>query len=375
MKKKICVVTGTRADYGLLYWVMKEINASKELELQLVVTGTHLAPEFGNTYKEIEADGFNINEKIEIILSSDTAGSTVKSLGLATLGFAEVLRKLKPDVLLVVGDRYEILAATQSALIMQIPIAHVHGGELTYGAYDDAIRHAVTKMAKWHFTSSEEHRNRVIQMGEFPSIVWNVGALGIENIINIPLLERENLLTNLSLSTERPFFLITYHPETNNIKQGIDELLSALNLYKDKTLIFTRANADNGGRLINEKIIEFVRSNDNSYFVDSLGQLKYLSAAKHAEIVIGNSSSGLIEVPYLKTPVVNCGERQKGRQKPSCVLNVKMDSQDIGDGIERALNYQGSFDQLFGDGNTAQKIIRVLEEVSSDNSGKEFYDI
>ncbi|WP_084243360.1 UDP-N-acetylglucosamine 2-epimerase [Planomicrobium okeanokoites] len=375
MKKKICVVTGTRADYGLLYWMMKEIVASKELELQLVVTGTHLSPEFGNTYKEIEADGFNIREQIEIILSSDTAVSTVKSLGLATLGFAEALERLKPDMLLVVGDRYEILAASQSALIMQIPIAHIHGGELTFGAYDDAIRHAVTKMAKWHFTSSEEHKNRVIQMGEFPSVVWNVGALGIDNIINIPLLDKEKLLTDLSLPVERPFFLITYHPETNNSEQGIEELLSALAHYDEMTLIFTKANADNGGRFINERISDFVRKNENSYVYDSLGQLRYLSAAKHAEVVIGNSSSGLIEVPYLKTPVIDCGERQKGRQKPSCVLNVKLDSTDIRNGIEQALNYVGPFDQIFGDGKTAQKIIRILEEVSSNSSEKEFYDI
>lgn len=375
MKKKICVVTGTRADYGLLYWMMKEIVASKELELQLVVTGTHLSPEFGNTYKEIEADGFNIREQIEIILSSDTAVSTVKSLGLATLGFAEALERLKPDMLLVVGDRYEILAASQSALIMQIPIAHIHGGELTFGAYDDAIRHAVTKMAKWHFTSSEEHKNRVIQMGEFPSVVWNVGALGIDNIINIPLLDKEKLLTDLSLPVERPFFLITYHPETNHSEQGIEELLSALAHYDEMTLIFTKANADNGGRFINERISDFVRKNENSYVYDSLGQLRYLSAAKHAEVVIGNSSSGLIEVPYLKTPVIDCGERQKGRQKPSCVLNVKLDSTDIRNGIEQALNYMGPFDQIFGDGKTAQKIIRILEEVSSNSSEKEFYDI
>src|SRR5690606_11068862 len=221
-KRKICVVTGTRAEYGLLYWLMKEIQQDEEFELQLVVTGMHLSPEFGLTYKEIKEEGFVINEKIEILLSSDSAVGVVKSMGLAVIEFAGVFNKLSPDLVIILGDRFEMLAVAQTALIENIPIAHIHGGELTFGAYDDSIRHAITKMATSHFTSTEEYRNRVIQLGENPNRVWNVGALGIENILKLNLLSEEELLSDIGIIENKPYFLITQHPETNGSSKGID---------------------------------------------------------------------------------------------------------------------------------------------------------
>lgn len=375
LRWKICVVTGTRAEYGLLYWLMKEIQQDAELELQLVVTGMHLSPEFGLTYKQIELDGFVIDEKVEILLSSDTTVGVAKSMGLATISFAEVFDRLQPDLLIILGDRFEMMAAAQTALIMQLPIAHLHGGELTVGAYDDAIRHSITKMASWHFVSTESHRNRVIQLGEHPKNVWNVGALGIENILKIPLLSKTELCTELKIDDNIPFFLITYHPETNGNANGIYPLLSALGRYQNVQLIFTKANADNGGRTINEEIEQFVLNNPNAYLFESLGQLRYLSAVKHAEIVIGNSSSGIIEVPYLQTPTVNCGNRQMGRECPSSVIQTSIDDNSVCEAIENALKFQGPYGQIFGDGDVSKKIIRQIKKLPSQPIQKEFYDL
>lgn len=374
-KRKICVVTGTRAEYGLLYWLMKEIQADDTLELQLVVTGMHLSPEFGLTYKQIEEDGFVIDEKVEMLLSSDTAVGVAKSMGLATIGFADVFDRLKPDLLVILGDRFEMLAAAQVALINSISIAHIHGGELTFGAYDDAIRHSITKMATWHFTSTEEHKIRVIQLGESPKRVWNVGALGIENILKLQLLTENELYTQLNLDKNRPLLLITYHPETNGDVKGIYPLLSALHTYSNMNLVFTKANADNGGRLINEAIEKYTAQNEHAYLFDSLGQLRYLSAVKHAKVVIGNSSSGLIEVPYLHTPTVNCGYRQEGRQRPSSVFDTELNEESIRKGIANALHFTRSYERIFGDGNVSRKIGNILKELPSYLIQKEFYDL
>lgn len=375
MRRKICVVTGTRAEYGLLYWLMKEIQEDDELELQLVVTGAHLSPEFGLTYKQIEEDGFVIDEKVEMLLSSDTSSGIAKSVGLATIGFADALERLNPDLLVILGDRFEMLAAAQTALVSRLPIAHLHGGELTYGAYDDALRHSITKMATWHFTSTDSHRNRVIQLGESPERVWNVGALGIENILKISLLTKEELYLSLSIHNDRKYILITYHPETNGQTDGIYSLLSALDNYPDFNLIFTKANADNGGRLINEVIAKYVSEHNKAYLFDSLGQLRYLSAAKHAEVVVGNSSSGLIEVPYLGTPTVNCGDRQAGREYPESVLQARLDGQIIHDQIEKALVYKEPYNQIFGDGEVASKIVTILKGRPSYLIQKEFHNL
>lgn len=374
MKRKICVVTGTRAEYGLLLNLMKKIHLNNSFELQLVVTGMHLSPEFGLTYKQIEKDGFQINDKVEILLSSDSANGIVKSIGLATIGFSDVFQRLNPNLLIILGDRFEMLAAAQAALILQIPIAHIHGGECTFGAYDDAIRHSISKMSTWHFTSTATHRKRVIQLGEYPERVWNVGALGIENIEKIPLLSIDELYDELKIEKEKSLFLITYHPETNGEAQDITSLLNALEKF-DVNLVFTKANADNGGRYINDAIQLFVNNHKNAYLFDSLGQLRYLSAAKFASAVIGNSSSALIEVPYLHTPSVNIGHRQAGREKPNSVFNAILEEQSIFEEIEKALSYDGKYEKIFGDGNTSSKIINVLEKIDNFSIQKEFYDL
>jgi len=375
VKRKICAVTGTRAEYGLLFPLLKKIRQEELFQLQILATGMHLSPEFGNTFKQIEYDGFIIDEKVEILLSADTATSVVKSMGLATIGFADALARLQPDLIILLGDRFEMLAAAQAALIMQIPIAHIHGGECTFGAYDDAIRHSISKMATWHFTSTESHRKRVIQLGESPERVFNVGAIGIENIMNLKLMTKDILFEQLQLDKQLPMFLITYHPETNGETDGIFKLLKALENYSNVNLLFTKSNADNGGRRINEAIQQFTLQYRNAKIYDSLGQLKYLSAVKHAEVVIGNSSSGLIEVPYLATPTVNCGMRQEGREQPNSVFNTVLDTEAICRTIEKAKKFNHEYDRIFGDGQVSEKIITFLQGLPSFSIKKEFYDL
>lgn len=377
MKRKICVITGTRAEYGLLSNLMKWIQQDSEFELQIIATGMHLSTEFGLTYKQIEQDGFSINEKVEMLLSSDTSTAVVKSMGLATIGFADVFQRLKPELLVILGDRFEMLAAAQTALIMQIPIAHIHGGECTFGAYDDAIRHAITKMATWHFTSTEGHRKRVIQLGENPKHVFNVGAIGIDHTLQLDLMDRRTLYTELGIADEKPFFLITYHPETNGQFDGIEALLDALDSYQQQYhLIFTKSNADNGGREINKHIQQFVLENPKtSKLFDSLGQIRYLSAVKEATLVIGNSSSGLIEVPYLQTPTINCGDRQKGRERPSSVIDCELSIKSIKQAIDYALTADIIYEKIFGDGHTAQQIYEQLKMIPNYKIQKEFYDL
>lgn len=372
---KICFITATRAEYGLLQPLMERVQKSEDFRMQLVVTGMHLSPEFGSTYKQIENDGFIINEKVEILVSADTATGVVKSMGLATIGFSDVLARLQPDLIILLGDRFEMLAAAQTALIMQIPIVHIHGGECTFGAYDDAIRHSISKMATWHFTSTKSHRKRVIQLGESPERVFNVGAIGIENILNLQLMTKEELFEKLQLDKQLTMFLITYHPETNGEVDGIFKLLKALESYSDVNLLFTKSNADNGGRMINEAIHEFTLTHKNAKLYDSLGQLKYLSAVKHAEVVIGNSSSGIIEVPYLVTPTVNCGMRQEGREQPNSVFNTALDTEEIYSTIEKARKFNGEYDYIFGDGQVSEKIMTILKELPSFSIKKEFYDL
>lgn len=354
---------------------MRAIKQSTDFELQLTVTGMHLSAEFGLTYKQIEADGFEINEKVEMLLSSDTSTGVAKSIGLATIGFSDAFDRLKPDLLIILGDRFEMFAAAQTALVMQIPIAHIHGGECTFGAYDDAFRHSITKMATWHFASTESHRSRVIQLGENPERVWNVGAIGIENILNLPLMTKEELYVNLQLNIDKPLFLITYHPETNLQTEGIYPLLKALSSYPHVNLVFTKANADNGGHQINEALEDYTSLHDNAFLFDSLGQLRYLSAVKEAAVVVGNSSSGLIEVPYLQTPTVNCGERQAGREKPSSVFDCTLEVQSIEDALKKAILYKGPYDQIFGDGHVVEKIMAELKQIPLFLVQKEFNDL
>lgn len=384
-KRKICVVTGTRAEYGLLYWLMKEIDQDEKLELQIIATGMHLSPEFGLTYKQIEKDGFTINDKVEMLLSSDTPVSISKSLGLGTIGFADAFNRLNPDIIVVLGDRYEVLAAAQSAMILRIPIAHIHGGELTEGLIDDSIRHSISKMAHIHFTSSEVYRKRVIQMGEQPDKVFNYGALGIDNIFKLNLWTKEEIGDDLNINFNKPTFLITFHPttlENNTAEFQTKELLSALDYFPNSQLLFTKSNSDTEGRIINKLIEDYVKENYNRAKVyTSLGQVRYLTSMKYCSAVIGNSSSALIEAPVFKVPTINIGDRQKGRLKARSVIDCLPTKKDIINAIsftqsEAFLNSLNGVESLYGMGDTALKIKETLRTVNLTNIlKKSFYNM
>lgn len=369
-KRKVAVVTGTRAEYGLLYWLLKEIASDDELHLQIIVTGSHLSSEFGLTYRQIEADGFRLDERVEMLLSSDTRTSIVKSLGLGTIGFADAYRRLEPDIVVILGDRYEMLAAAQAALIMLIPIAHLHGGELTEGAVDDAIRHSLTKMSQLHFTAAESYRERVIQLGEQPARVFNVGAPGLDHISRLPLLSREELAEQLEMNLSSTVFLITFHPatlEAESPSHQVTNLLEALDEFPDATLIFTMANADADGRIINALIEAYVARRDGrAKMFAALGQLRYLNAIRHCDVVIGNSSSGLTEAPALKKATVNIGDRQKGRLKAASIIDCETSKDSIVEAINEALSpaFRQSLnevDSLYGMGDASSAIKTVLK--------------
>ncbi|MCS1383979.1 UDP-N-acetylglucosamine 2-epimerase [Lysinibacillus sphaericus] len=384
MKRKICIVTGTRAEYGLLFWLMKRITNDSDLELQIVATGMHLSPEFGLTFEQIEKDGFVINEKVEMLLSSDTTTAITKSIGLGVISFADTFARLEPDVLVVLGDRFEIFAATQAAMIMRIPIAHIHGGELTEGLIDDPIRHSITKMAHLHFTASNEYRNRVIQMGEQPDTVFNVGTLGIEGIKNIECLSKSELSKSVHLDLDK-FFLVTLHPTTlqdSTAEMQIQTVLHTLDDFPQYQIIFTKTNADTDGRIINHYIEEYVKKNPHRACVyESLGQLRYLSAIKHCELVIGNSSSGLLEVPFFRKPTVNIGLRQRGRLKAESVIDCFFDEDKIKSAINMGLstNFKEkikTIPMVYGVGNTSKQIVEILKNKNLENIIiKRFYDL
>tara|TARA_B110000967_G_scaffold208448_1_gene260697 strand:+ start:5249 stop:6409 length:1161 start_codon:yes stop_codon:yes gene_type:complete len=331
-RRKICIVTGTRAEYGILFWLMKEIEKTDNLFLQIIVTGMHLSKEFGFTFKEIEKDFF-INKKIEILLSSDNSIGISKSMGLAQISFAEAYNELSPDLILLLGDRFEIFSAATAATVSQIPIAHIHGGETTEGAFDEAFRHSITKMSHLHFTTNHKYRERVIQLGENPKKVFNVGSLGVDNIRKITLLNKEDFEKSINFSLAKYNLLITFHPvtlEKNTSKIQFNNLIQALDKLQNTHLIFTKANADNGGRVINEIIDRYVGDNSNkSSSFASLGQLRYFSAMKHVDGVIGNSSSGLIEAPSFKVGTINIGDRQKGRIKANSIIDCDPTTESI----------------------------------------------
>lgn len=369
-KRKICVVTGTRAEYGLLYWTMKEIEADKALELQIIATGMHLSPEFGLTYKEIEKD-FNINKKIEIILSSDTPVGITKSMGLAQISFADAYVDLKPDIILVLGDRYEIFSAVSAAMIAKIPIAHLSGGEKTEGAFDEAIRHSITKMSQLHFTATEEYKNRVIQLGENPNKVFNVGGMGVENIKKLKLYSKKEFEQSIGLKLNKKNILITFHPvtlEARTSKKQFQEILSVVDGLKDTNIIFTKANSDTDGRIINQMIDDYVAKNDHkSRGFNSLGQLRYLSALKHVDAIVGNSSSGLSETPSFKIGAINIGDRQKGRIKASNVIDCLPNQESIKSAFETLYSkeFQLSLKDCinpFGEGNSSKIVVEVLKK-------------
>lgn len=341
--RKICVFTGTRAEYGIMSRLFRLIDNDIDLQLQIIATNMHLSPEFGLTYKEIEADGFHIDKKVEMLLSSDTPNGTLKSMGLATIGFADALEELKPDMAIILGDRYEMLAAAEACLIYKIPVAHLYGGEITEGAYDDAIRHCITKLSHLHFTSTEEYSNRVIQMGESPERVICVGSLGVDNIRNEEVMSLLELEKSLQFNLGKKFLLVTFHPvtmETLTAAEQCDDLLLALEeVNNEYQLLFTLPNSDTDGRIIIQKIKDYVAKHPKkSFAITSLGKKRYYSALKYATAVVGNSSSGLVEAPSFNIPTLNIGNRQSGRARGETVIDVPATYQGIKDGLSKALS-------------------------------------
>lgn len=385
MKKKIAVLTATRAEYGLLKPLIKELDKVEDFDVCLAVTGAHLSPEFGLTYQEIEIDGFKIDEKIEILLSGDTPSAISKSMGLAMIGFADYFKRLKPDLLVVLGDRYETLAVAMVAMNERIPITHLYGGETTEGAIDEAIRHAITKLSYLHFTSTETYRNRVVQLGENPKRVFCVGAIGVENIKNEKLLNKAELEASIDFVLNKPYALVTFHPVTlehNQIEKQFQELLMVCEMFKDMNFIFSKANSDVEGRTINQLQEIYVNSHDNAVSFDSLGVTRYLSAMKYCAMVIGNSSSGLIEAPSFGVPTINIGDRQKGRIQGDSVINCAPNAGEIKDAMHMALTDEfkkkaKSGGNPYGDGNTSKKIVNIIKEFLLENKielKKKFYD-
>ena len=385
MNRKICIVTGGRAEYDLLYWLMKEVQNDSDLCLQIVVTGMHLSPEFGLTYRQIEQDGFVIDVKVESVLSSDTPVGISKSIALGVIGFAEAWERLKPDLIVVLGDRYEILAAVQAALIARIPVAHLHGGEITEGSIDDAIRHSITKMSHLHFVSAQPYADRVIQLGENPDSVFNVGAPGLEAAAKIKLLTLESLEAALDFRLGNLNFLVTYHPVTLQVGQaeaGVRALLEALDEFPKAHIIFTKPNSDTEGRVIGEMIDKYVQANDlrsKSFF--SLGQLRYFSTLTQVDVAIGNSSSGIVEAPSFKKATVNIGSRQKGRLKALSVIDCVEEKDSILTAIQKALSsdFQKSLKQVtspYGTGDTSIKINNIFKTTDlSQIIFKKFHDL
>ena len=384
MSRNICVVTGTRAEYGLLRPLLTVLASDAGVSLQLVVTGAHLSPEFGRTEEEIRADGFAF-ERLEMLLSSDTPVGMAKSTGLAVIGFADLFYRLAPYIVVVLGDRYEILAAAQAAMLMRIGLAHIHGGEITEGAVDDSIRHAVTKMANLHFVSEEEHRRRVLQMGEEPHRVHLVGALGWDAILGTEILSLSALGSSLTFPLQKGFFLFTYHPETRGEEGGtssLEDILAALDAFPAHQVLMTKANSDAGGRAINRRLEQYAEEHpERCVLCASLGTLRYLSAMRACALMIGNSSSALLEAPLFGVPAVNIGSRQKGRHRYGNVIDVGTARTDIEQGIRDALSprFQETCRDAvipLADGNVAERIAHVLKNVPlEDLCRKRFHDL
>lgn len=385
MRKKICVVTGSRADYGLLYYLMRDIQKDPAFELQIIVTGAHLAHQYGLTYQKLIENGFSIDQKVEMLLASDTPNAIAKSLGLGVIGFADAFERLKPDLLLVLGDRYEIFASVQAALIYDIAIAHIHGGELTENAYDDAIRHSITKMANLHFASTEVYKKRIIQLGESPDFVFNVGAMVVDSIHNTKLFNRKELEELLEIKFDKNIFLISFYPETrseNDSIKAVDALLEALGNIKDAFLIFSKSNPDKLSEVVNDKIEKYVKMNSNRAKIFTvLGHQVYLSLVKEVDVIIGNSSSGVIEVPIMQKPSINIGDRQKGRLRLPSVINCKANSADIQAAIRVALSQEHqdvckTFIHPFGQFGVSQRIIQEIKHFFINHSiTKNFFDM
>lgn len=382
--KKICVITGTRAEYGLLSKLMKRIDDCPDMQLQIIATNMHLSPEFGLTYREIEADGFHIDKKVEMLLSSDTRNATTKSLGLGIIGFADAFEDLAPDMVVILGDRYEMLGASSAALLYGIPIAHISGGDVTEGAYDDAIRHSISKMSHLHFTSAEEYRQRVIQLGEQPDRVFNFGAIGLDNMRQIQFLDRQSLEQSIGFEIGEDCILVTYHPvtmERNSAETQFGALLEAIDRVGCR-VIFTKPNSDSDGRIIIKMIDEYVAANsDKAACYTSLGYVRYLSALQFVKAAVGNSSSGILEVPSFGIPTVNIGDRQKGRLRADSVIDCNTDVDSIEKSIRGALSQEWqtiarNATNPYEQPDTVARIFEVLQQCDlSQMKQKRFYDI
>lgn len=383
--KRICVVTGSRAEFGLLYWVMKALKESPVFDLKVAATGMHLSTEFGLTYQDIVASGFTIDKKVEVLLSSDSPVGVSKAIGLGVISFSEVFAELNPDIILLLGDRFEILAAAIAGMVARIPLAHCHGGETTEGLIDEAVRHSITKMSHIHFAATEAFRQRIIQLGEPPETVITTGALGTESIRKLALLDKEAFQEAIGFRLDGAVnFLVTFHPVTLELATSAVQfraLLDALEEVPDSRILFSKANADMDGRIINEMIDDYVATHRNAKAVTSLGQLRYLSAMRLVDMVVGNSSSGLIETPSFRKPTINIGDRQKGRLKAASVIDCTPDKDDIGRAIREALskpfqeNLRGMANP-YDHGNASETILTVLEQTDFRTLlKKRFHDI
>lgn len=382
--KKVCVITGTRAEYGLLRWVMEGIKEDPTFTLQVIATGMHLSPEFGLTYKAIEQDGFTIDRKIEMLTSSDTPVGIAKSIGLGMIGFADALHEMRPDLIVVLGDRFEIFSAVSAALIECIPVAHLHGGETTEGAFDEALRHSITKMSHLHFVAAEAYRQRVIQLGESPDRVFLVGGLGVDVIKQSQLLDRVALEASLDFKLGQKNLLITFHSTTlemSTAEEQMQGLLDALETLKDVHLIFTMPNADTDGRLLISMIQSFVDRHPNARAYSSMGQLRYLSCIAQVDGVVGNSSSGLTEVPTFKKGTINIGDRQRGRLQAASVINCEPTKASITNALKRLYSndFQSNLSQVvnpYGVGGASKKVVDILKNYPINSSIKKiFYDL
>jgi len=384
MTRRVCVVTGTRAEYGLLHWIMQDMKNDPDLILQIVVTGTHLSPEFGHTYQEIEKDGFQIDRKVEMLLSSDTPVGITKALGLGLIGFSDAFDTLRPELLILLGDRYEIFAASTAALIARIPVVHIHGGESTQGAIDEAFRHSITKMSHLHCVANDEYRKRVIQLGEHPDRVHVVGGLGLDNIHRLKLLTQIELEKSLDFAfTTSKRLLITFHPvtlENATAKEQMTELLAALEELTDTQFIFTMPNADTEGRIIRKMLTDFVKDHPQSRVYESLGMLRYLSCVAHVDGVVGNSSSGLTEVPSLKKGTINIGDRQLGRIKSSSVIDCAPKKESISNAIQKLFSqeFQKNLTNVqnpYGKPGASEKVVEIIKNTPLNSLLKKvFYD-
>ena len=383
--KKICVITGSRAEYGLFYWLLKKIQKEKTLELQIICSGMHLSPEFGLTFKEIEKDGFKINKKVEMLLSADTPSSISKSTALGIIGFSDAYDDLNPDIVVVLGDRFETLSACIAATFARIPIAHFHGGESTEGLIDEPIRHSITKMSHLHFVATKEYLKRVVQMGEDPKTVFNIGGMGIDNIKKINLMKLEQLQKDLNFNFAKKNLLITFHPvtlEKSTASSQFKNLLKSLDCLKDTNFIFTKPNADTDGRIIIKLIDSFVEKNKHrSISFINMGQHRFLSALKYVDAIVGNSSCGLLEAPSFKIATINIGDRQKGRIKAESVIDTRPHKSEISNAINNL--YEESFQNKlkdvknpYGEGGASKRAVEILKNSNFDNLiFKKFYDM